>query len=123
MHRTRAYAREDLDRITRLFAVELEKKGYLSPALNVPAPDMGTGPREMALMADVYRTLHPGDIDAAACITGKPAEMGGVDGRTEATGRGVQYAIQEFFRHAEDVAEAKLTPGLALITLGAVWAA
>ena len=109
----RAYAREDLDRITRLFAVELEKKGYLSPALNVPAPDMGTGPREMALMADVYRTLHPGDIDAAACITGKPAEMGGVDGRTEATGRGVQYAIQEFFRHAEDVAEAKLTPGLA----------
>ncbi len=109
----RAYSREDLDRITRLFAVELEKKGYLSPALNVPAPDMGTGPREMALMADVYRTLHPGDIDAAACITGKPAEMGGVDGRTEATGRGVQYAIQEFFRHAEDVAEAKLTPGLA----------
>ena len=108
-----AYSRDDLDRITRLFAVELEKKGYLSPALNVPAPDMGTGPREMALMADVYRTLHPDDIDAAACITGKPPEMGGVDGRTEATGRGVQYAMQEFFRHAEDVADAKLTPGLA----------
>ncbi len=109
----RAYSREDLDRITRLFALELEKKGYLSPALNVPAPDMGTGPREMALMADVYRTLHPDDIDAAACITGKPPEMGGVDGRTEATGRGVQYAMQEFFRHAEDVVEAKMTPGLA----------
>jgi glutamate dehydrogenase (NAD(P)+) len=108
-----AYSRDDLDRITRLFAVELEKKGYLSPALNVPAPDMGTGPREMALMADVYRTLHPDDIDAAACITGKPPEMGGVDGRTEATGRGVQYAMQEFFRHDEDVADAKLTPGLA----------
>ena len=108
-----AYSRDDLDRITRLFAVELEKKGYLSPALNVPAPDMGTGPREMALMADVYRTLHPDDIDAAACITGKPPEMGGVDGRTEATGRGVQYAMQEFFRHDEDVADAKLTSGLA----------
>jgi glutamate dehydrogenase (NAD(P)+) len=64
-------------------------------------------------MADVYRTLHPEDIDAAACITGKPPEMGGVDGRTEATGRGVQYAMQEFFRHAEDVAAASLTPGLA----------
>ena len=109
----RAYSREDLDMITRRFALELEKKGYLSPALNVPAPDMGTGPREMALMADIYRTLHPEDIDAAACITGKPPEMGGVDGRTEATGRGVQYAMQEFFRHAEDVAAASLTPGLA----------
>ncbi|MCK4509762.1 MAG: Glu/Leu/Phe/Val dehydrogenase [Desulfuromonadales bacterium] len=109
----RAYSREDLDMITRRFALELEKKGYLSPALNVPAPDMGTGPREMALMADVYRTLHPEDIDAAACITGKPPEMGGVDGRTEATGRGVQYAMQEFFRHAEDVDAACLTPGLA----------
>lgn len=109
----RAYSREDLDRVTRLFALELEKKGYLSPALNVPAPDMGTGQREMALMADVYRTLHPEDIDAAACITGKPPEMGGVEGRTEATGRGVQYAMQEFFRHADDVSEAGLTPGLA----------
>ena len=67
---------------------------------------------EMALMADVYRTLHPEDIDAAACITGKPPEMGGIAGRTEATGRGVQYAMQEFFRHDEDVSAAKLSPGL-----------
>lgn len=109
----RAYSREDLDSITRRFALELEKKGYLSPALNVPAPDMGTGAREMALMADIYRTLHPDDIDAAACITGKPPEMGGIEGRTEATGRGVQYAMQEFFRHSEDVAIAGLSPGLA----------
>ncbi|MBW2504609.1 MAG: Glu/Leu/Phe/Val dehydrogenase [Deltaproteobacteria bacterium] len=109
----RAYSREQLDRITRHFALELEKKGYLSPALNVPAPDMGTGPREMALMADLYRTLHPEDIDAAGCITGKPTEMGGIQGRNEATGRGVQYALQEFFRHSDDVAEANLTPGLA----------
>ena len=109
----KAYSREDLDAITRRFALELEKKGYLSPALNVPAPDMGTGQREMALMADIYRTLHPEDIDAAACITGKPPEMGGIAGRTEATGRGVQYAMQEFFRHAEDVSTAGLTPGLA----------
>ena len=108
----RDYSREDLDAITRRFALELEKKGYLSPALNVPAPDMGTGQREMALMADVYRTLHPEDIDAAACITGKPPEMGGIAGRTEATGRGVQYAMQEFFRHAEDVNAANLPPGL-----------
>ncbi|MDH3999472.1 MAG: Glu/Leu/Phe/Val dehydrogenase [Desulfuromonadales bacterium] len=109
----RAYNREDLDRITRHFALELEKKGYLSPALNVPAPDMGTGAREMALMADLYRTLHPDDIDAAACITGKPPEMGGIEGRTEATGRGVQYAMQEFFRHQQDVTETGLSAGLA----------
>jgi glutamate dehydrogenase (NAD(P)+) len=109
----RAYSREDLDGITRRFAMELEKKGYLSPALNVPAPDMGTGPREMALMADVYRNLHPDNIDASACITGKPPEAGGIVGRTEATGRGVQYAMQEFFRHPEDISAANLTPGLA----------
>lgn len=109
----REYTREEMDVITRRFALELEKKGYLSPALNVPAPDMGTGPREMALMADLYKNLHPEDIDAAACITGKPPEVGGVEGRTEATGRGVQYAMQEFFRHPEDIAKADLTPGLA----------
>ena len=108
----REYSREEMDIITRRFALELEKKGYLSPALNVPAPDMGTGPREMAHMAEVYRTLHPEDIDAAACITGKPPEAGGIEGRTEATGRGVQYAIQEFFRHPEDVELASLQPGL-----------
>jgi glutamate dehydrogenase (NAD(P)+) len=108
----RAYERDEMEQITRRFAIELEKKGYISPAINVPAPDMGTGPREMAWMADTYRTLHPEDIDALACITGKPPEMGGVQGRTEATGRGVQYGVHEFFRHPDDVRDAGLDGGL-----------
>lgn len=106
------YTDEELERITRRFARELAKKGYISPAENVPAPDMGTGPREMAWIADTYRTLYPHDINAIACVTGKPVSQGGIVGRHEATGRGVQYALREFFRHPEDVATAGLKGGL-----------
>jgi glutamate dehydrogenase (NAD(P)+) len=106
------YTEEQLERITRRFAQELAKKDYISPSENVPSPDMGTGPREMAWMADTYRTLHPHDLNAIACVTGKPVTQGGIPGRTEATGRGVQYALQEFFRHPDDVARAHLEGGL-----------
>ena len=58
--------------------------------------DMGTGGREMAWMADEYRQINPSDINGFGCVTGKPVEMGGIHGRTEATGRGVQYGLQEF---------------------------
>jgi len=75
---------------------------------NVPAPDMGTGEREMAWMVDEYRRLNRTDIDSAACVTGKPVHLGGIEGRTEATGRGVQYICQEFFRHNEDKKRANL---------------
>lgn len=108
-----AYEVEDLRNITQRFAYELGKKGYISPSQNVPAPDMGTGEREMAWIADVYRMNFPNDINAIACVTGKPVSQGGIAGRTEATGRGLQYALQEFFRHAEDVNEAGLEGGLA----------
>lgn len=106
------YTRDDMQRITRRFARELVRKGYLSPATNVPAPDMGTGEREMAWIADTYKHLHPEDINYQGCVTGKPVAHGGIRGRTEATGRGVVYAIREFFRHADDVKAAGLTPGL-----------
>lgn len=106
------YTKDERERITRRFAVELAKKGYISPAENVPGPDMGTSAQEMAWMADTYRTLNPGDINALACVTGKPLTQGGIAGRTEATGRGVQYALQEYFRHPEDVAMAGLKGGL-----------
>ncbi len=104
----REYHEEDLDRITRRFARELIAKGFISPSLNVPAPDMGTGPREMAWIADTYRDQFPSDINAFACVTGKPPTQGGITGRVEATGRGVQFALREFFRHAEDVKAARL---------------
>ena len=109
----RKYERHQMERITRRFTLELDKRGFISPSQNVPAPDMGTGAREMAWMADTYRTLHPDDIDAIACITGKPPEMGGIRGRVEATGRGVQYSLREFFCHPEDVEAAGLDEGLA----------
>ena len=99
----RQFDEQQLERITRRFTRELARKGYISPAQNVPAPDMGTGPREMAWIADTYAILHPDDINASACVTGKPVTQGGIQGRVEATGRGVQFALQEFFRHREDV--------------------
>ncbi len=109
---TRQFDEFQMERITRRFAQELVKKSYINPSLNVPAPDMGTGPREMAWIADTYQMLHPEDINAIACVTGKPITQGGIAGRDEATGRGVQYALQEFFRHPEDVAETGLKGGL-----------
>ncbi|CAK0742495.1 putative glutamate dehydrogenase [Gammaproteobacteria bacterium] len=106
------YQRDELQHITRRFAMELARKGFLNPATNVPAPDIGTGPREMAWIADTYKHLYPEDINYQACVTGKPIQHGGIRGRTEATGRGVQYVLQEFFRHPEDVQVSGLTPGL-----------
>ncbi|MCL4871505.1 MAG: Glu/Leu/Phe/Val dehydrogenase [Anaerolineae bacterium] len=106
------YNDEDMERITRRFARELIEKGYISPGGNVPAPDMGTGPREMAWIADVYKDLHPHEINYFACVTGKPVTNGGIRGRVEATGRGVQYAIREFFRHPKDMKLINFTGGI-----------
>lgn len=107
------YSRDDIQKITRRFAVELARKGFLSPANNVPAPDMGTGQREMAWMVDTYKNFYPDDINYLACVTGKPIHLSGIQGRVEATGRGVQYALREFFRHPEEVKNANLSGTLA----------
>ncbi len=106
------YTRDELKLITRRFTRELAKKGFLSPATNVPAPDVGTGQREMAWIADTYKHLYPEDLNHMACVTGKPIEHGGIRGRTEATGRGVQYGLQEFFRHPEEVKAASMDGSL-----------
>ena len=106
------YSREDMQKITRRFARELIRKGFLSPATNVPAPDMGTGEREMAWIADTYKHLHPEDVNYAGCVTGKPVAHGGIRGRAEATGRGVVYVMREFFRNPDCVADAGFTSAL-----------
>jgi glutamate dehydrogenase (NAD(P)+) len=108
----RAWDDHELEQITRRFAYELIKRDLISPAQNVPAPDMGTGEREMAWIADQYARMNTTDINARACVTGKPPHAGGIQGRVEATGRGVQYALQEFFRHPEDAARAHLSGSL-----------
>jgi glutamate dehydrogenase (NAD(P)+) len=104
----RAYDEQELEIITRRFAYELAKRDLINPSQNVPAPDMGTGEREMAWIADQYARMNTTDINARACVTGKPIHAGGIAGRIEATGRGVQYALREFFRHPEDIAKAGL---------------
>jgi glutamate dehydrogenase (NAD(P)+) len=102
------YTQDELEHITRRFTQELDKRGFIGPGLNVPAPDMGTGQKMMAWMADEYQRLHPRDINARGCVTGKPVHFGGIQGRTEATGRGVQYGLREFFRNPDDVKVAGL---------------
>ena len=108
----RQWDEHELEQITRRFAYELIKRDLIHPAQNVPAPDMGTGEREMAWIADQYARMNTTDINAKACVTGKPPHAGGIQGRVEATGRGVQVALREFFRHPEDVALAHLSGGL-----------
>ena len=108
----REYDEDELERITRRFAYELAKRDLINPSQNVPAPDMGTGEREMAWIADQYARMNTTDINARACVTGKPPHAGGIQGRVEATGRGVQYSLQEFFRHPDDVAAAGLSGSL-----------
>ncbi|HKJ88093.1 MAG TPA: Glu/Leu/Phe/Val dehydrogenase dimerization domain-containing protein, partial [Gammaproteobacteria bacterium] len=106
------YNRNEMQKITRRFARELATRGFLSPATNVPAPDMGTGQREMSWMADTYKHLYPDDVTHIACVTGKPVQFGGIRGRIEATGRGVQYALREFFRHPLEAKRAGLSDKL-----------
>ncbi len=105
----RQYEEHELEQITRRFAYELAKRDLINPSQNVPAPDMGTGEREMAWIADQYARMNTTDINARACVTGKPLNAGGIAGRVEATGRGIQYALREFFRHPEDVQKAGLS--------------
>jgi len=106
------YTTDQVEKITRRYTAELIRKGYIGPGENVPGPDVGTGEREMAWMADTYDTFKPGGIDNLACVTGKPVSQGGIAGRREATGRGVQYGIREAFQYEEDLRPFGLTPGL-----------
>ena len=105
----REYDEHELELITRRFAYELIKRDLIHPSQNVPAPDMGTGEREMSWIADQYARMNTTDINAKACVTGKPINAGGIAGRVEATGRGVQYALREFFREPADLKQAKLS--------------
>jgi glutamate dehydrogenase (NAD(P)+) len=102
----------ELERITRRYTHELVKKNFIGPGVDVPAPDYGTGEREMAWIVDTYQALHPGELEGLACVTGKPVTQGGVRGRREATGRGLFFAVREACSLAEDMKALGLTAGL-----------
>ena len=106
------YSERELERITRRFTFELFKKNFIGPGLDVPAPDFATGPREMGWIADTYATLAPDDINGLGCVTAKPIQQGGIQGRTEATGRGVFYALREVCSLGRDMRPLDLSPGL-----------
>lgn len=89
------YTPYELEKITRRYTSELIKKNFIGPGIDVPAPDYGTGEREMAWIVDTYVSMRPGEIDALGCVTGKPVTQGGVRGRREATGLGVFYGLRE----------------------------
>jgi glutamate dehydrogenase (NAD(P)+) len=106
------YSVEQLERITRRYTHELDRKRFIGPGIDVPAPDYGTGEREMSWIADTYGQLHTGELEALACVTGKPVTEGGIHGRREATGRGLMFALAEACRAADDMRALGLSVGL-----------
>jgi glutamate dehydrogenase (NAD(P)+) len=106
------YTELELQRITRRYTAELIKKNFIGPGIDVPAPDYGTGEREMSWILDTYVAFHPGETDAYGCVTGKPLSQGGVRGRKEATGRGIYYGIREAMNITDDMKKVGLTTGL-----------
>jgi glutamate dehydrogenase (NAD(P)+) len=106
------YSVEELERVTRRYTHELVKKQFIGPGIDVPAPDYGTGEREMAWIVDTYAALNPGQLDALGCVTGKPVTQGGVRGRREATGRGLYFALREACSRPADMKRLGLSTGL-----------
>ena len=108
----RKYSQPELQRITRRYTFELAKKNFIGPGVDVPAPDYGTSSTEMSWIFDTYRSVTDSPLDALACVTGKPVGMGGVRGRTEATGRGVYFGIREACSNKNDMQKRGLDPGI-----------
>lgn len=106
------YTVEQLERITRRYTYELVNHGMIGPGKDVPAPDYGTSSREMSWIMDTYSSMNHGELDAIACVTGKPVSMNGINGRDEATGRGVYYGVREMVSIAEDMEKLGMTVGI-----------
>jgi len=84
-------SQNELENLTRRYATEIAI--LMSPEGDIPAPDVNTNPRIMAWIMDTY-SMHRG-YSTPAVVTGKPVEIGGSLGRSEATGRGVMFTTRE----------------------------
>jgi glutamate dehydrogenase (NAD(P)+) len=102
-----------LERLTRRYTHELIRKRFIGPEVDVPAPDLGTGEREMAWICDTYKSHGEDSLNALASVTGKPIALHGIPGRIEATGVGVAMALEHFLSVPEDVRVLGMDPGLA----------
>jgi glutamate dehydrogenase (NAD(P)+) len=107
------FSEKELEKITRRYTTELIKRNMIGPGVDVPAPDYGSGSREMAWIADTYSTFRFDDINALGCVTGKPLGQGGIQGRTEATGMGLFFGVREALSNVEDMKRMKMKPGIA----------
>jgi len=108
----RKYGEEELERITRRYTSELIKKNFIGPGIDVPAPDYGTGEREMGWIVDTYNTFNMNELNALGCVTGKPVGQGGIRGRREATGLGVFYGIRQYLSDEGRAKALGLTTGI-----------
>lgn len=106
------YTAYELEKITRRYTAELIKKNFIGPGIDVPAPDYGTGEREMSWILDTYMSMRPGEIDSMGCVTGKPVSQGGVRGRREATGLGVFYGLREVCNMSDVMSKIGLETGV-----------
>jgi glutamate dehydrogenase (NAD(P)+) len=102
----------ELEKIVRAYTVELSCFNAIGPGVDVPAPDMGTSGREMAWIADTYRMLNRTEVDSLAVVTGKPLEIGGIDGRIEATGMGVYFSIKHMLDRIDEVPNDGMSRGM-----------
>jgi glutamate dehydrogenase (NAD(P)+) len=106
------HSQSQLERITRRYTSELVKRNMIGPGIDVPAPDYGTNSQVMAWILDTYQVMKHGEVDSIACVTGKPVTQNGINGRTDATGRGVFYALKEFLNHKENYEKLGMTKGI-----------
>lgn len=94
------YNDTELRRITHRFVVEMYRKGFLAPNVDICAPEKGTRQREMSWMADFYmKTYGYGDIYASSCVTGKSLAMGGLDGFKSGAADGLFMCINKFINN------------------------
>lgn len=91
-----AHSQAEVERISRRFMQEMIP--FVGPNIDVMAPDVGSNPQVMAWMMDTYSN-HAGH-SVPAVVTGKPVEIGGSQGRLEATGRGVAYLVKRYLEGA-----------------------